>query len=181
MHRCPLPVHTLGQAFSHQPYLLAHMDTFCKSQFFTLKDLNSRSETTSLGSCKLQQTEAKCPGQWSPQNSFHEAWGEEYHFLGERDMIIFAKQISENESREWLGAEVRCWPSRSNGPLILILQISTWGSGGEGNWYEAIELASGRAGVKPGSLWLSIYCQCATVLITIYITLITVNLGRQTL
>ena len=96
-------------------------------------------------------------------------------------MIIFAKQISENESREWLGAEARCWPSRNNGPLILILQISTWGSGGEVNWCEAIELASGRAGVKPGSLWLSIYYQCATVLITIYVTLIKVNLGRQTL
>ena len=39
-------------------------------------------------------------------------------------MIIFAKQISENESREWLGAEARCWPSRNNGPLILILQLA---------------------------------------------------------
>ena len=57
----PLPAHSPGQAFSFQPYLLAHMDTFCKSQFFTLKDFNSRSETTSLGSCKLQQTEVKCP------------------------------------------------------------------------------------------------------------------------
>ena len=80
-----------------------------------------------------------------------------------RGTIIFAEQISKHQSREWLGAETRCWPFRSTGPILPYLTDYHMSFHRWSNWHKATEWASGKAGIKSRTLWFSNLCSLLSV------------------
>lgn len=111
-HRCPLSTHTPVQASSHQPNLLAHHGCILQATLLHFEHSPawvSRHMSHAQASCLLKALFTRL----EVRNTISLA--------KRRDSIVFAEQISKDESGERLGAKAGCFPIRKGRMVLLSL------------------------------------------------------------